>query len=96
MVDQETIRDEILRQVEQRGPEKTICPSEVARKLETQSTEWRDLMPLVRHVGCELESEGTIQIFQKGSPVLDPKNARGPIRYRIVKNYCFTVNYSRI
>jgi hypothetical protein len=81
MVDQETIRNEILRQVEQRGPEKTICPSEVARKLEP---EWRDLMPRVRHVGCELEAEGKIQILQKGSPVLDPKNAQGPIRYRIV------------
>jgi len=83
MEERERIRDEILRQVEQRGPDKTICPSEVARKLKSSEAAWRDLMPAVREVGCELEAEGKIQILQKGQVVPDPKNARGPIRYRL-------------
>ena len=82
--DRDVIRNEILRQVQRRGPDKTICPSEVARRPESsQDDAWRELMPAVRSVGCDLESEGKIQILQKGQVVPDPQNARGPIRYRM-------------
>jgi hypothetical protein len=79
-MDRETIRQQILEHVERRGPEKTICPSEVARALD--SINWRELMPLVRDVGCELAGDGLIQVTQRGQVVQDPQNARGPIRYR--------------
>ena len=83
MEERERIHNEILRLVQERGPGKTICPSEVARKLESTEAAWRELMPLVREIGCELQSSGNIQVLQKGKLVSDPQNARGPIRYRL-------------
>jgi len=73
------IRQCILKQVQQRGPEKSICPSEVAREVGGEA--WRSLMPLVREVGADLAKSGAIVITQKGIPV-DPQTARGPIRFR--------------
>lgn len=84
MEEKERVRAEILRQTEKRGPDKTMCPSEVARKLESSEQAWRDLMPTVREMGCELENEGKIQILQKGKVLSDPQSVRGPIRYRAV------------
>ncbi|MBE9112441.1 DUF3253 domain-containing protein [Nodosilinea sp. LEGE 07298] len=76
----ERIRAALLDLVAQRGPNKTICPSEVARALSAEH--WRTLMPAVRKIGCELVFEGRIVATQKGQ-VVDPKTARGPIRYRL-------------
>lgn len=73
------IRECILKQVQQRGPDKSICPSEVARELGGET--WRSLMPLVREVGADLAQSGAIVVTQKGIPV-DPQTARGPIRYK--------------
>mmetsp|Transcript_10823 Transcript_10823/g.18303 ORF Transcript_10823/g.18303 Transcript_10823/m.18303 type:complete len:87 (+) Transcript_10823:208-468(+) len=78
-----SVRQEILCQVKRRGVDKTICPSEVARTVGTSET-WRDLMDLVRDVGCELAREGYIHVTQKGKIVEDPQQVRGPIRYRLV------------
>jgi hypothetical protein len=39
------IRHRLMDLVQQRGPSKTICPSEVARQLGGET--WRDLMPTV-------------------------------------------------
>ncbi|HIK43710.1 MAG TPA: DUF3253 domain-containing protein [Leptolyngbyaceae cyanobacterium M65_K2018_010] len=72
------LRETLLRLVEQRGPGKTLCPSEVARALDSEH--WRDLMPAVRALGTQLAEAGAIAVFQKGQRV-DPKTARGPIRY---------------
>lgn len=55
-----------------RGPEKSFCPSEAARRL---SDDWRPLMDDVRRVAGDLPLRAT----QKGEPV-DPVRARGPIR----------------
>ncbi|WP_439121807.1 DUF3253 domain-containing protein [Marivita sp.] len=55
-----------------RGPDKTFCPSEAARRL---SDDWRPLMPDVRRVASTLPLQAT----QKGAPV-DPTTAKGPIR----------------
>lgn len=79
MVSPEQIRDRILQKLEQRGPEKTICPSEVARDLGGDG--WRQLMPQVREMGRKLAEAGAIEVTQKGQAV-DPGRARGPIRYR--------------
>lgn len=76
------IRTEILRIAEQRGSTKTLCPSEVPRKL-FSAAEWRSKMDLVRSVGLSLAKEGKIVVMQKGNVLLNPADARGPIRYRI-------------
>lgn len=76
----ETVRRQIMAQVAERGPEKTLCPSEVARALGGE--EWRSLMPLIREVGAELLTEGLIEVTQKGNHV-HPLTAKGPIRFRI-------------
>lgn len=70
----------LLQLVVDRGPDKTICPSEVARALGDQS--WRSLMPRVRSIGAALAKSGAIEITQKGQ-VVSPDDAKGPIRYRI-------------
>lgn len=59
---------------------KTICPSEVARAVATET--WRDLMDDVRAVACQLADEGAIEVLQSGD-VVDPRRARGPIRLRL-------------
>ncbi len=75
----DVIRVALLDLVAQRGPDKTICPSEVARALNAEN--WRSLMPVVREVGQQLVAEGHIVVTQKGQ-VVDPKHASGPIRYK--------------
>ena len=57
---------------EARGPDKTFCPSEAAKRL---SDDWRPLMPQVRKVAAGLPLIAT----QQGNPV-DPVDAKGPIR----------------
>ncbi len=79
-VTDEAIRQCLLQLVSDRGPTKTICPSEVARALDDDH--WRELMPNVRAMGHRLAKAGIITITQKGH-VVDPDQARGPIRYRL-------------
>lgn len=61
----------------ERGPDKTICPSEVARAVGGE--QWRERMALVRKVASDLVRAGNLEIRQKGKRV-DPGSARGPIR----------------
>ncbi|MEL6921806.1 MAG: DUF3253 domain-containing protein [Pseudomonadota bacterium] len=79
MTDVATIRDEIMRRVYERGADKTICPSEVARALAPDDDAWRALMDSVRAVAGELAANGELAVTQKGEPV-DVEVARGPIR----------------
>ena len=74
------IERRILELVAQRGEHKTICPSEIARTMDSHN--WRLLMPNVRKVGLRLEEAGKIDVTQKGHKVLG-RSARGPIRYRL-------------
>ena len=64
----------------QRGAEKSICPSEVARELGGES--WRGLMRPVRDTAMELARQGEIEVLRKGKPV-EPGEVRGVIRLRI-------------
>jgi len=68
-----------------RGPEKSLCPSEVARALAGRDeTAWRLLMHPVREVAMALARAGRISILRKGrvhDPAVPP---RGVIRLRIV------------
>ncbi len=75
----EAIRAEILRQTAARGPEKSICPSEVARALEPE--DWRRHMTAVRGVAATLSAEGALDILRKGRPV-PPEAMHGVIRLR--------------
>lgn len=70
----------LLQKVQERGLEKTICPSEVARALGGE--DWRALMPMVRSVGAELVAAGLVVALQRGQRV-DLLTAKGPIRFRV-------------
>jgi hypothetical protein len=73
------IAEEILRQTEARGPDKSICPSEVARALDP---EWQKLMTAVRRAAIRLAEQGRIDILRKGRPV-PPDGVKGVIRLRL-------------
>jgi hypothetical protein len=75
--DSATIAAAILDLVHDRGPGKTICPSEAARRLDPEA--WRALMPAVREAAASLQAQGLIAVTQRGRPV-DPLAAKGPIR----------------
>ena len=63
-----------------RGPDKTVCPSEIARAL--FPGDWRKHMNEVRASAIELQLEGKVIITQKGKPV-DVDKIKGPVRIRI-------------
>ena len=71
----------IIEQATERGKDKTICPSEVARKL--WPDDWRDHMEEVRRAAFELRENGQVIITQKGKLVTG-NDAVGPIRIKIV------------
>ena len=72
------IRDEIMRRVGAVGCDKSICPSEVARAL---APAWQGLMTRVRMVAIALVREDRIEILRKGKPV-PPDMVKGVIRLR--------------
>jgi hypothetical protein len=70
----------MLELVRERGPSKTICPSDAARAVGGEN--WRDLMEDARDIARELARVGDVEITQRGE-VLDPDAIwRGPIRIR--------------
>lgn len=75
----EELRAEILRQVTERGSDKSICPSEVAR---AYGDGWNSLMGPVRAAAQALSREGLIDILRKGRPV-EPDSIKGVIRLRL-------------
>lgn len=63
-----------------RAPDRTICPSDVARAVGGDG--WRSLMDEVREVVAGLAAEGEVAVSQRGR-VLDPGATwRGPVRIR--------------
>ena len=65
----------------QRAAASTICPSDVARSITSDETEWRALMEPVRRAARRMVANGEVEITQGGS-VIDPSTAKGPIRIR--------------
>ena len=66
----------------ERGPDKTLCPSEIARQLSgtrDESAQWRSWMPVIRTVAGELAAADVIVITQGGEPV-NIRTVRGPVR----------------
>jgi hypothetical protein len=74
------IEAEILRQTEASGPDRSICPSDVACALAPES--WRSRLGDVRRVAMHLAGQGRIDILRKGRKVA-PEGVRGVIRLRM-------------
>ncbi|WP_137124282.1 DUF3253 domain-containing protein [Roseomonas sp. HF4] len=74
------IRDAILALTAERGADRSICPSEVARALSPE--DWRPLMARIRREATVLAREGRIDILRKGKPVDPATEIRGVIRLR--------------
>jgi hypothetical protein len=85
MTDQAAITEEILRRTAERGAEKSICPSEVARALEPEEAAWRRLMGPVRAAAIRLAKEGRVEVLRKGKPVDPAEEIRGVIRLRATR-----------
>lgn len=74
----EEIASAILKLAAERAP-KTLCPSEIARRLVPEEGAWRALMGRVRQVAQTLADNGMVRITQRGRDV-QALEARGPIR----------------
>lgn len=77
----EPISDAIRRLLAERGPNKSICPSEIARRVDRCG--WRARMLDVREAACALAARGQIEITQGDRRIEDPHAVRGPIRLRL-------------
>lgn len=75
------ITEKIIALATARGSTKTICPSEVARKLWPDN--WRKHMPEVRACAYTLRDTGKVRIMQKGADIT-AGNIKGPIRVQII------------
>jgi uncharacterized protein DUF3253 len=79
-VDPAAIEAVILRLVTERGPGKTVSPTEAARALGGDDPAgWGRLMQPVRQVAVRLAQEGRLVITRKGKPV-DPADFKGVYR----------------
>lgn len=67
----------IVELVSERGAEKTVCPSEVARAKRDEN--WQQLMGEIRVRAVKLADAGQIAIYRKGKPV-DPHDFKGVYR----------------
>jgi hypothetical protein len=79
-LDHALIQEAMLALLHERGGDKSICPSEVARKLGSEQG-WRELMEPVRCVGRKLARGGVVVFTQRGQ-VVDPERCKGPVRLR--------------
>lgn len=80
MPSEDELERTILDLVAERGPGKTICPSEAARALAGKDPEaWSRLMPNIRRAAVRLMKDGRVEIRRKGRAV-DPDDFRGIYR----------------
>jgi hypothetical protein len=76
----EDIEATMLALAQERGPGKTLGPTDIARALGGDHPEgWGPLMQPIRRVAVRLMKEGRIVIVRKGRPV-DPEDFRGVYR----------------
>jgi hypothetical protein len=79
--DQDTLsrlQQGILAALSSRSIKATLCPSEVARRMDPQH--WRALMPLVREAARSLAREGRVVVSQRGVALSPESIWRGPVR----------------
>jgi hypothetical protein len=81
MQQQADILTTIMLTVTHRGPDKSTCPSEIARMLFPD--DWRNQMKNVVNVAIDLHNQGKVVITQKGIPI-DVNHIKGPIRIKII------------
>ncbi len=75
----EAITTAMLQIAAERGPEKSLCPTDVARAVSAE--DWRPLLGAVRKVAADLARQGKIEILRKGKPI-NPDEMLGVIRFR--------------
>jgi hypothetical protein len=80
-MDSTIISETILSMATERLPEKTLCPSEIARAMFPD--DWRKHMQEVRDAAIALQKQGKVAITQKGKPV-DVDHIHGPVRIKLV------------
>jgi Protein of unknown function (DUF3253) len=79
-VSDDDIAQEIVRQLLRRAADSSICPSEVARALQSDEAAWRALMPRVREVAAAMRHAGRLRITRGGVDVSNEELHRGAIR----------------
>ena len=67
----------ILELIAQRGPGKSICPTEAAQAIDTEN--WRSRLRDIRTAAIHLANAGEAAILRKGKPV-DPNDFKGVYR----------------
>lgn len=73
----------ILSLAAERGPDRSICPSEAAKSAAGQrGVDWHGLMQETRRTAVRLAREGRLVILRKGKPV-DPDDFRGVYRLTV-------------
>ena len=78
------IRSVILRLAGERGPSKTICPSEAARAIGGSNEKvWRRHMTPIKREAIALANEGWIELRRKGRRI-EPADLRGIYRIAIL------------
>ena len=78
--DASAIEAELLRLIAERGPDKTVDPTEAARALGgAHPDQWGPLMQPIRRVAVALAEQGRLVILRKGKPV-DPRDFKGVYR----------------
>ena len=78
--DSREIEATLLRLVAERGPGKTVDPTEAARALGGLHPDgWGPLMQPIRRVAVSLAERGRVVILRKGKPV-DPRDFKGVYR----------------
>lgn len=80
--DHQIIRTQMLALLNDKGHEKSICPSEVARLCFPNN--WREKMKEVREVAKEMNKHGEVLITQRGL-VVTLDEVKGPIRIKLPK-----------
>ena len=70
----------ILHLLDERGADKTICPSEAARKLARSGGSWREYMDDIHHATDRLLDADIVRLSWKGE---QKEKRRGP--YRIAR-----------
>ena len=91
---QDILRRHLKYLLSRRAYPKTICPSEVARALDSEELEklncyhWRDCMEDIRALCWEMRAYGSVEILQKGEVVQAKAidDIAGPIRVRYKKD----------
>ncbi len=71
------VRAAILRLTKDRGPDKSICPTEAARAVDDDN--WRRYLPHVRATAVGMARLGEVVIKRKGK-VVDPNDFKGVYR----------------